>query len=104
MSPEQVHTHESVRAELKWTEASVWAVGQATHPPEEAKEMFCWSLELLRAGSARFSVREAQGFRQLSLLLPDREVKDELKWTKKGGTGYPTNKNDKIYFPSDAKQ
>lgn len=40
-----------------------------------------------------------------SLLLLDREVKNELTWIKKKGDArYPMNKNDRIYFHSDAKQ
>ena len=38
---------------------------------------------------------------RVSLLLPDREVNNELTWIKKKGDArYPMNKNDRIYFPS----
>lgn len=47
---------------------------------------------------------ETQGFcNDQSLVLPDREVKDEQIWIKKGDTGWPMNENDKIYFRLDAK-
>lgn len=104
MSPAQVYIC-GVRAEVKQRQASNWVAGRATHPPEEAK-MFCWSPELLQAGNASlYEKQRASAVDGASLLFLDREVKNELTWIKrKGDARYPMNKNDRIYFRSDAKQ
>lgn len=52
-----------------------------------------------------YAKQRASAVDRASLLFPDREVKDELTCIKKKGDArYPMNKNDRIYFPSDAQQ
>lgn len=89
-----------VRAELKETEAGDWVAGQATCPHEEAKEVFCWSPELLCVGmSGTLYVKQrTPATDRVSFLLPDREVKlTQIK--EKRNARYPMSKNEKFTSP-----